>query len=113
MSETMYSLFQRKSARVGVERLEDERQHFVPAIRDERDDVLVVPEEERALGDLEVGRADAERDAREERLEDERELGRLHHLEDLLHLVEEEQLLGREGARPVLEDVQQHLLGER
>ena len=57
-------------------------------------DVVVVPEEERALGHLEVRRADALRDARQEPLADFLEMIRLDHLEDLQRAVSIRRPLG-------------------
>lgn len=79
---------------------------------DERDDVLVVPQEERSLGHLEVRAAYASGDLLEERRHDLLELARLDHLEDLLRLVEEEHLLGGVGHRPEGEDGLDDLDGE-
>ena len=61
---------------------------------------------------LEVRRANAKRDTREKRLHDKLELRLLNHLQDLLNLVEEEDLLRRECARPALEYVQQDRFGK-
>jgi hypothetical protein len=52
-------------------------------------DALVVPEEQRSLGDLKVRRVDTSRHHVEERHGDFRKLGRLRQLQDLLQLVEE------------------------
>mmetsp|Transcript_13026 Transcript_13026/g.38247 ORF Transcript_13026/g.38247 Transcript_13026/m.38247 type:complete len:450 (-) Transcript_13026:566-1915(-) len=98
--------------RVCVERLEDDGQDLLSVLRDEGDHVLVVPEEERALRHLEVGRADAVRHLGEEGLHDEVELVGVDHLEDLLNLVEEEHLLGRVGEGPEGEDGLEHGHGE-
>mmetsp|Transcript_26440 Transcript_26440/g.55551 ORF Transcript_26440/g.55551 Transcript_26440/m.55551 type:complete len:418 (-) Transcript_26440:520-1773(-) len=91
-------------ARVGVERVEYDGENGVALLRDERDDVLVVPQEERALGHLEVGAAYAARHLLEKARHHLCELWELNHLQDLLDLVQEEHLLGRVRARPEVED---------
>ena len=84
-------------ARIRVQCLEDKWKHLLPLLCNQRDDVLVIPQEERAFCDLKVRRANAKRDACEERLHNRHELWCLDHLEDLLNFIEEKHL--RQGTR--------------
>lgn len=116
------------SVRVDEEGREDERKDGLDVLADEVDDVLVVPVVQRALGDLQChqlphhssrGRpkthlemltAHAPRQLLKEALHDLLELGRLDHVQDLLDLVEEHDLLGRVDLGPVLEQAIDDLL---
>mmetsp|Transcript_42707 Transcript_42707/g.106473 ORF Transcript_42707/g.106473 Transcript_42707/m.106473 type:complete len:335 (+) Transcript_42707:653-1657(+) len=95
-----------------IERAKDAMQDFLLLRHDQGDNVLIVPQEERALGHLEMRAVNAHRDAVEEGLHELLELLALHHLEDLLHLVEEEDFFGGVGPRPELEDDAEDLLGQ-
>ena len=53
-------------ARIAVDCTDDEREEVLPVIVDEPDDLVVVPDEQRAFRDLEVRALHTLRDAREE-----------------------------------------------
>mmetsp|Transcript_8007 Transcript_8007/g.24065 ORF Transcript_8007/g.24065 Transcript_8007/m.24065 type:complete len:237 (-) Transcript_8007:424-1134(-) len=78
-------------------------QDNVAALGHEGDDVLIVPEEKRTLGHLEVRRVDAARDQSEQRLGHLGELSRLRQFKQLLQLVEEHNLLLAVCMRPILD----------
>ena len=80
---------------------------------DEAHDVLVVPEEERTLGDLEVVAHDGALDHIEEWHEQVVELLGLRQLQDLLQLAQEEHLLLRVGLRPEAQERLEHGRRER
>ena len=64
------------------------------------DDLVVVPDEQRAFRDLEVRALHTLRDAREELHGNSFELRRLNVLQDLLDLVDEQDLLGSRRDSP-------------
>ena len=96
---------------VGFERRIEHRENHITALGDERNDVLVIPQEKRPLGDLEVGRVYAAGDEAEKRLGDLGKVRRLRELEELLKLVEEHHLLGAVGVWPVLDEASQYDVG--
>mmetsp|Transcript_11553 Transcript_11553/g.28001 ORF Transcript_11553/g.28001 Transcript_11553/m.28001 type:complete len:241 (+) Transcript_11553:166-888(+) len=97
---------------VGLQRGVQNGQNDVTALGNERDDVLVIPEEQRPLRHLEVGGVDAARDEAEEGLRNLAKLGGLRELQQLLELVEEHHLLARVGVRPVLDEPPQDVVGQ-
>ena len=96
---------------IGFERRIEHRENHITALSDERYDVLVIPQEKRPLGDLEVGRIYAAGNEAEKRLGDLCKVRRLRELEELLKLVEEHHLLGAVGVRPVLDEASQDDVG--
>lgn len=99
-------------ARVCLQRGEKHRQDDVPTLCDERDDILIVPEKERALRNLEVGRVYASRNEPEERLRHLRKLSRLCELKQLLQLVQEHHLLAAISVWPVLDEPAQDYISQ-
>mmetsp|Transcript_21723 Transcript_21723/g.59364 ORF Transcript_21723/g.59364 Transcript_21723/m.59364 type:complete len:270 (+) Transcript_21723:203-1012(+) len=98
--------------RVLVQRPDDDREELRAVLIDQLHYVVVVPEEERALGYLEVGAGDAERQAPEELLLHAVKLRRLRELERFLEHVEEEHLLGRDRQRPVAQHRRDYVVGQ-
>mmetsp|Transcript_118593 Transcript_118593/g.342948 ORF Transcript_118593/g.342948 Transcript_118593/m.342948 type:complete len:453 (+) Transcript_118593:216-1574(+) len=87
--------------RVLVQGGDDDGEQVPAVLVDELHDVVIVPEEECALGNLEVRARDAESEAAEEHVLHAVELGRLRQLERLLELVQEEHLFGGDRHRPI------------
>mmetsp|Transcript_39496 Transcript_39496/g.102232 ORF Transcript_39496/g.102232 Transcript_39496/m.102232 type:complete len:344 (+) Transcript_39496:133-1164(+) len=98
--------------RVLVQRADDDGEQLLPILIDQLYNVVVVPEEERALGDLEVRAGYAQRQPPEEHVLHAVELRRLGELEGLLELVQEEDLLGGDGDRPVAQHGGDDVVGE-
>lgn len=79
--------------RVRIESADDNREQCLAILVDELHDVIIVPQEERSLGNLEVRACDAARNAAEELLLHAVELRWLCELQCLLQLIQEEHLL--------------------
>mmetsp|Transcript_77790 Transcript_77790/g.168251 ORF Transcript_77790/g.168251 Transcript_77790/m.168251 type:complete len:509 (-) Transcript_77790:18-1544(-) len=83
-----------------VQRPNDDGEQLLAVLVDKLDDVVVVPEEERALCDLEVRARDAQREPPEKHVLHAVKLGGLRELQGFFQLVQEEDLLRRDGHGP-------------
>ena len=101
------------SLRVLVQRREDDREDDRDVVSHQVDDVLVVPEVQCPLGDLEMLRVDAPRQLLEQRHLNLHKLHRLNHVQNLLHLVQEHDLLRAVDLGPVSQQTEQDLLRKR
>jgi hypothetical protein len=79
---------------------DQQRQDGMAVLRHERDEVLVVPQEECTFRDLKVGRVQTESHAFEERHHNLFEFCELDEFQDVFEFVEEETLLGAVGCGP-------------
>mmetsp|Transcript_68021 Transcript_68021/g.142042 ORF Transcript_68021/g.142042 Transcript_68021/m.142042 type:complete len:273 (+) Transcript_68021:345-1163(+) len=86
-----------------VQRTNDDREQILAILVDQLDNVVIVPEEESALGNLEVRTRDAKSQPAEENFLHTVELGWLRQLQSLFELVQEQDLFRRDGEGPVPE----------
>jgi hypothetical protein len=95
--------------RVLIQRCKHDRKNDIDIVADQVAEVLIVPEIESSLGNLEMGTCDRLCQLVEQRLLDLGKLSRVHDFEDVFNLVEEHDLFGAVDLGPVPQETEHNL----